>query len=91
MANAHSLSVVIVFRKKVLILFRVEKLRSALAVVIGAVIRIFISSNTLENVEHKPPEFCSANSCTKPLTRCISYLEYKTQSSVLNFTLSSIE
>ena len=90
MANTDSLSVVIVLRKKVLILFRVEKLRSGLAVVIGVVIGIFISFTTSENAEHKPPKFINANSCTKPLPRCMPCLEYKTQSLVLSFTPSSI-
>ena len=64
MAHADSLSVVIVLCKKVLIPFRVEKLRSASAVVIGLVTRIFI-----ENVEHKPQEFNNVNNCTKPPPR----------------------
>ena len=82
MANADNLSVVIVLHKKVLMLIRVEKLRSVSAAVIGVVIRIFISFTTLENVEqtqtNKTPEFSNANSCTKLFPWC-TFLNFLTK------------
>lgn len=86
-AKADSLSVAIVLRRKVLILFKVEKHLSASAVVIGVVIRIFNNLTVSENADCKLLSFIILSRSMRFCDLHKSSLVYNTVSSVLSFSL----
>src|SRR5215469_1997675 len=89
-ANADNLSFVIVLRKNVLILFKVEKHLSASAVVIGVVIKIFSSFVVFENDDPKLLSFIIVNISMIFPDLNKSFLVYSTKSSAFNFYSSII-
>src|SRR5215469_16148489 len=84
------ISLVIVLRKNVLILFKVEKHLSASAVAIGVVIKIFISFVVFGNDDPKLLSFIIVNISMIFPDLNKSFLVYSTESSAFNFSSSSI-
>ena len=87
-AYALSRSFSIALRKKVLILFKVEKLLSLSAVVIGVVIKIF---NNFVSSQKVAVKFSVSNDCNnpvRPLNDPKSWRMYKTSNPLFNLSLS---